>query len=368
MPADAGSRPTIGQSAPAGAVPPPPVSGPTGSGPPSSPERTGPGVSVGKVVEVTVSAVADDEVEVQLVDGRTGVVPRGEFDRAPAVGDLVPAALLARDDPRGRAVLSASWARTQLAWQRIEAAHQERTPVTGTLRKLVKGGAVVDVGLRGFLPTSLAGSAAADLAGAVGSEVEVLVVEVDPPKDRVVVSIRDLERRRRRAEEKERYAGLVPGSTVHGTVAQIADYGAVVDLGGVRGLVHRSELTWGRLESVDAVVSVGDEVDVVVLDVNRSKRRVGLSLRATAPDPLEQVELGSIVAATAVRVVEYGVFVRLDDNGAEGLVHISELSDRPGDRPDQLVAPGEQLNVKVLKIDRSKRRLALSVRRVLFDD
>jgi ribosomal protein S1 len=325
-------------------------------------------VSVGKVVEVTVSALHDTEVEVQLVDGRSGVVPRAEFDDTPSVGDTVPAALLARDDPRGRPVLSAAWARKQLAWQRVEAAHAARTPLSGTLRKLVKGGAVVDLGLRAFLPTSLVGSVGAELGTLVGTEVEVLVVELDRGQDRVVVSIRDLERRRRRAEEKQAFAALQPGATVHGTVVQLVEHGAVVDVGGVRGLVHRSELTWGRLGAVGDVVSVGDEVDVVVLDVQRSKRRVGLSLRATAPDPLETVEVGTIADATVVRVVEYGAFVRLDDSGAEGLVHISELSDVPGYRPDQLVTPGEQLRVKVLEVDRTKRRLALSVRRVLLDE
>jgi small subunit ribosomal protein S1 len=361
------ARPVIGQSAPAGAVVPmPATSGPT----PASPERPqGAGVTVGKIVEVTVSAVADDEVEVRLADGRTGVIPRREFDGGVAVGDDIHAALLARDDPRRRAVLSVAWARKQEAWERVEAALAEGTPLRGTVTKLVKGGAVVDVGLRGFLPASLVGDGAGkDASALVGTEVEVLVTEVDRPSDRIVVSIRDLQRRRRRAAEKELLRSLEPGARASGRVVSIAEYGAVVDLGGARGLIHRSELTWGRLESIESIVSVGDEVEVVVLDVNRSKRRIGLSLRATQPDPYSAVEVGAIESATVVRVVDYGVFARIDSNGAEGLVHISELSDVPGYRPDQLVTPGEQVMVKVLDIDRKRRRLALSVRRVLIDD
>jgi ribosomal protein S1 len=359
-------RPVIGQSAPAGApLPPPASSAPT----PASPERRGPGVAVGKIVEVTVAAVHDREVEVRLADGRAGVVPRDEFEGAVAVGDVVEAAQLAREDPRQRAVLSVSWARKQRAWARVEEALAQGTPLTGTVTQQIKGGAVVDIGLRGFLPTSLAGDEpGTDLAALVGTEVEVLVTEVDRPKERIVVSIRDLQRRRRRAQERELLRSLEPGSRATGRVVSIADYGAVVDLGGARGLIHRSELTWGRLESVDSVVSVGEQVEVVVLDVNRSKRRIGLSLRATSPDPYGAVEVGAIESATVVRVVDYGVFVRLDSNGAEGLVHISELSDVPGYRPDQLVTPGEQIMVKVLEIDRKRRRLALSVRRVLVDD
>jgi small subunit ribosomal protein S1 len=358
--------PVIGQSAPAGSpLPPPATGGPT----PASPERRGPGVAVGKIVEVTVVAVLDKEVEVRLADGREGVVPRSEFDGPVSPGDVVSAAQLAREDPRKRAVLSVAWARKQQAWERVEAALADGTPLTGTVAKQIKGGAVDDLGLRGFLPTSLVSDTpGADLAALVGTEVEVLVIEVDRAKERIVVSIRDLERRRRRAQEKELLKALAPGSRATGRVVSIADYGAVVDLGGARGLIHRSELTWGRLESIESIVSVGDQVEVVVLDVNKSKRRIGLSLRATEPDPYEQVEIGAIESATVVRVVEYGVFVRLDSNGAEGLVHISELSDVPGYRPDQLVTPGEQIMVKVLEIDRKRRRLALSVRRVLVDD
>ena len=358
--------PVIGQSAPAGSpLPPPATGGPT----PASPERRGPGVAVGKIVEVTVVAVHDKEVEVRLADGREGVVPRAEFDGPVSPGDVVSAAQLAREGPRKRAVLSVAWARKQQAWERVEAALADGTPLTGTVAKQIKGGAVVDLGLRGLLPTWLVSdSPGAGLAALVGTEVEVLVIEVDRAKERIVVSIRDLERRRRRAQEKELLKALAPGSRATGRVVSIADYGAVVDLGGARGLIHRSELTWGRLESIESIVSVGDQVEVVVLDVNKSKRRIGLSLRATEPDPYEQVEIGAIESATVVRVVEYGVFVRLDSNGAEGLVHISELSDVPGYRPDQLVTPGEQIMVKVLEIDRKRRRLALSVRRVLVDD
>lgn len=362
--------PVIGQSAPAG-VPLPTPGSPAAT--PASPERRGPGVAVGKVVEVTVTAVVDGEVEVRLADGRPGVVPRGEFEQPPSVGEVVEAAQLAREDPRQRAVLSVSWARKQRAWERVESALAEGTPLTGPVTKQVKGGAVVDLGLRAFLPTSLVGEAGADgsggdVAALVGTEVEVLVTEVDRAKERVVVSIRDLQRRRRRAAERELLKSLTPGRRVTGRVVGVADYGAVVDLGGARGLIHRSELTWGRLESVESVVAVGDQVEVVVVDVNKSKRRIGLSLRATQPDPYAEVEIGQVSSATVVRVVDYGVFARLDEGGAEGLVHISELTDVPGYRPEQLVSPGEQIMVKVMDLDPKRRRLALSVRRVLVDD
>lgn len=343
-------------------VPRPPVPGGTGPRPPGA-------VAVGRVVQVEVVSVSPEEVEVRLADGRTGVIPRREFTDTVAVGDTVDAALLARDDPRRRVVMSHAWARKQRAWERLEQARTSSTPVSGTVTKVVKGGVVVDVGLRGFLPLSqLSDTPGTDPASLVGTEVEAMVIEVDRAADRIVLSRRDLLRRRRRRQEKELLSSLQPGVRVRGTVVSTADYGAVVDLGGVRGLVHRSELSWQRFEDVSDVVQVGQEVEVEVLDVHRSKRRVGLSLRRTAPDPLASVAVGDIEDATVVRVVDYGAFVRLDRSGAEGLVHMSELSEVPGYRPDQLVSPGEQIRVKVLQVDRDRHRLALSVRRVLVDD
>lgn len=350
----------------------------------------------------------------QLADGRTGVVDRRDFPTPPSVGDAVKAAVLSRDDDRrGRVALSHRWARTELAWQRVEKARAEHTPLAGKVVKQVKGGVVVDLGLRAFLPTSLIGDIeiesratpdqppaekpttpedttaaevtaadeetatadepaavtvqVADPSALVGREVEVLVTEADRSKDRLVVSRRDLQRRQRRKAEKDRLASVKVGSRVTGKVVSIADFGAVVDLGGVRGLVHRSELSWGRFSQPSDVVSVGDDVTVEVLDVNRGRKRVSLSLKRTAPDPYAGVEVGEIVPATVTRVVDYGAFARLE-SGAEGLIHMSELSDVPGYRPDQLVVPGEELMVKVMQVDRAKHRIGLSVRRVLVDD
>ena len=367
------------------------------------------------------------EVEVRLADGRTGVVDRRDFPSAPSVGESVPAAVLSRDDDRrGRVALSHRWARTELAWQRVERARAEHTPLSGRVVKEVKGGVVVDLGLRAFLPTSLIGdieieapvvpepepepepvadaepesalvaepvvepvaeaetdaeteSPAADEGTApvtvtvsdpsalVGREVEVLVTEADRAKDRLVVSRRDLQRRRRRQEEKDRLSSVKVGSRVTGRVVSVADYGAVVDLGGLRGLVHRSELAWERFGAPADVVSVGEQVTVEVIDVNRSKKRVSLSLKRTRPDPYGGLEVGQILPATVTRVVDYGAFARLE-SGAEGLIHMSELSEVPGYRPDQLVVPGEEFMVKVLNVDTAKHRIGLSVRRVLVDD
>ena len=424
-PASAAERPTGARP-----IPPPPgygasATGAPGAGSASAPRRPRTAPPPAHIVDVEVTRVDGAEVEVRLADGRTGVVDRRDFPTAPSVGESVPAAVLSRDDDRrGRVALSHRWARTELAWQRVERARAEHTPLSGRVVKEVKGGVVVDLGLRAFLPTSLIGdieieapvepepepepvadaepesalvaepvvepvaeaetdaeteSPAADEGTApvtvtvsdpsalVGREVEVLVTEADRAKDRLVVSRRDLQRRRRRQEEKDRLSSVKVGSRVTGRVVSVADYGAVVDLGGLRGLVHRSELAWERFGAPADVVSVGEQVTVEVIDVNRSKKRVSLSLKRTRPDPYGGLEVGQILPATVTRVVDYGAFARLE-SGAEGLIHMSELSEVPGYRPDQLVVPGEELMVKVLNVDTAKHRIGLSVRRVLVDD
>ena len=322
-----------------------------------------------KITEVTVTSVSPKEVEVRLADGRTGVIPSAEFSGSAVIGQVLPAAVLAREDPKNRPVLSQVWALKLQAWERLEAAKKSGTAVIATVTKKVKGGLVADVGMRAFVPTSLfSETPGVTPESLIGTEVAMMVIEIDRDADRVVLSIRDAERRQRRAAEREALQSLAAGATASGRVVSIAEYGAVVDLGGLRGLIHRSELTWGRLERTEDFVTVGEDVQVLVLEVNKSKRRISLSLRQLQPDPLAGIEVGSIHSATVVRVVEYGVFARLDEGGAEGLVHLSELTELYGYRPEELVTPGEQVMVKVLEVDTKRRRMGLSVRRVLVDD
>jgi ribosomal protein S1 len=324
------------------------------------------------VVDVTVDAVGDKEVAVRLADGRPGVVARADFDAAghePSdVGSVIRGAVLAREDPRDRVVLSASWARKADAWTAVEASRAGGGDLRGTVAAEVKGGLVVDVGVRAFMPRSLVGEVEGGPAALVGTEVAVAVVEADRARDRLVVSRREVQRRGRRDAEKEAWAGLAEGQRRTGRVVSVEDYGAKVALGPLQGLVHRSELSWGRIGHPSEVVAVGDEVEVLVLEVRRTKRRIGLSMRRVAPHPLDGVEVGSVHAGTVTTVVDYGCFVRLDGIGAEGLVHVSEISELPGARADQLVVPGEELTVKVLSVDRERNRLALSVTQALYGD
>ncbi len=364
-----------GTLAPVSQVPPrppkrpphPPATGPTPP-PPPRPRQADHVVQEPTVVVVTIVEVGDEEVVARLADGRTGVIQRADFDRASLSaepGAEIRAAVLHREDARGRVHMSASWAAKADAWQRVEAAAEDNSILTGPVTKEVKGGLVVDLGLRAFLPRSHVGelppgSGGGDIASLVGSVVEVTVAEAQRDTDRLVVSRRDAMRRLRRAEEKQQWSRLEVGQRHGGEVVQLLDYGAKVRIGDIVGLVHRSELSWTWFDEPGDVVAVGDEVEVVVLEVSRSRRRLGLSLRAAAPNPIESVEVGTVCDATVERVVDYGAFARIEPSGAEGLVHVSELSEMPGQRADQLVVPGEQLRVKVLSVDTERNRIALS--------
>jgi len=323
-----------------------------------------------RVVEVTVVASSPDRVEVRLADGREGVVERSELagDTTPAKDSTLEAAVLARTDGRGRLLLSERWAKQHRAWEQVEAARSERQLVTGRLRASVKGGIAVDLlGLRAFLPVSQLGEPGTDLGELVGTEQELTVIECDRQRNRIVVSRRDAVRRRRRSSEREAFARLEPGRTVRGVVAAVMGHGVQVELeDGVRGLVRREELSWNRVGDPAGLVSVGDEVTAVVMEVSRSRRRLSLSMRRTTPDPFETVEVGERDDAVVTTVVDYGAFARLARSGAEGLVHVSELSEQRGVQADQLVMPGETIRVEVIDVDRDRRRIGLSARRALW--
>lgn len=322
------------------------------------------------VAQVTVSSLGDREVLVKLADGRTGVVDRSDFDDAglsdASVGDVIAAAVLQREHPDGRVPMSVRWAARTLGWARVVQALDAGEVLTGTVERAVKGGYLVRVGLSAFMPRSLVGTLQGPESDLVGSEVEVVVKEADRATDRVVVSRRDAQRRAQRAAQRRRLAELRPGQRHTGEVVEVLPVGAKVDLGGVVGLVHRSELSWSHVGHPGEVVSVGDRVEVEVLEVVRSKRRVALSVRRTAPHPLDAVEVGATYTATIQKVLEYGAIAELDDMGAVGLIHMSELSEVPGQRPDQLVVPGEKVQVVVLSADPERDRMALSAVRATY--
>jgi small subunit ribosomal protein S1 len=331
---------------------------------------SGPGdqFASGQLVAGTVLSVDTNEVVVDLGDrlgviGRRHLTPDGKVDPSEVVkvGDAIEAAVLVREDPRNRVVLSHMWAVKQRSWQAVDEARTRNQPIAGTVMEAVKGGVVVDIGIRAFLPASqLDVVHIDDLASWAGRSIEAMVVEADRATDKVVLSRRAFLRQQDRQRANELVSSLEPGQVRRGRVATVTDFGAFVDLGGVRGLLHLSELSWERVERTTDVVRVGDEIDVKILSVKGGAKRISLSLRALAPDPLEELSEGQMLQGVVTRLVDFGAFVRVLDR-IEGLVHVSELAEYRVHLPEEVVTPGDEVLVKVLRIDRRRRRVDLSV-------
>ncbi|MDH4146828.1 MAG: S1 RNA-binding domain-containing protein [Acidimicrobiia bacterium] len=322
----------------------------------------------GELVTGKVLVVNPEEVVVSLGERRLGVINkrhltidgRGEPDSVTAVGDELEAAVLLREDPQNRVVLSRAWALKQRAWEAVDAATASDQPITGVVSAAVKGGLAVDIGIRAFLPASQVDRHHVDdLKALVGQPIEALITESDRNTDRVVLSRRALLRRQDKARAAEVLAELSVGEVRTGRVVTLTDFGAFVDIDGVRGLLHLSEMSWERVERPADVVSVGQDVEVKVLAVKGAKRRVSLSIRALTADPLDQLSEGQTLTGTVSRLVDFGAFVRVA--GIEGLVHISELAEYRVHLPEEVVTPGEEVLVKVLKVDRRRRRVDLSI-------
>jgi ribosomal protein S1 len=358
-------EPDRGPAQPAEADRPDPGSPP--AGPKPAPPATRP-AAAGKLVEGVVTSVSADEVELTLDDGRAAVINRRNFapgNQDPrevlSPGDRAFGAELSREDPKQRVVLSRSWALKRMAWDKVMQAAGLNESVTGKVVSVGAKGVVVDVGVRGFVPTShLDLEPVSDLSSFLDQVIELKVLEADPQRERLVLSRRSLLLREQRKKAQEILSSLKPGDVRRGKVTSITNYGAFVDIGGVNGLVHLSELSWRRIRRPNDVVTLGDEVEVQVLDVKPKKRRIGLSIRRLTPDPLEQLNVGDVMTGPVTRLVDFGAFVALGE--LEGLVHLSELAEYRVSTPEQVVAPGEVVGVKVLSIDTKRRRIELSIR------
>src|SRR5439155_7027081 len=254
-------------------------------------------------------------------------------------------------------------------WHRIEKIMREGGTIQGPVIEVVKGGLILDIGLRGFLPASLVElRRVRDLHPYVGQILESKIIELDRNRNNVVLSRRAFLEESQSASRKEFLETLRKNERRRGTVSSIVNFGAFVDIGGgVDGLVHVSELSWKHVDHPSEVVTVGQEVEVEVLDVDLERERVSLSLKATQEDPWREFErkyqTGEVISGVVTKLVPFGAFVRVGE-GIEGLVHISELADTHVESPEQVVSVGEQVRVKVVDVDVQRRRISLSIRRV----
>jgi len=328
----------------------------------------------GDIVEGTVVKIDKDEVLLDIGFKSEGVIParelsiRNDVDPAEIVklGDRIEALVLQKEDKEGRLVLSKKRAQYERAWGTIERIKETNGVVRGPVIEVVKGGLIVDIGLRGFLPASLVElRRVRELQPYVGRTIEAKIIELDRNRNNVVLSRRAWLEETQKEQRGDFLANLKPGERRRGVVSSVVNFGAFVDLGGMDGLIHVSELSWKHVDHPSSVVSVGDEVEVEVLDVDLEKERISLSLKATQVDPWQQFadthQVGELVYGRITKLVPFGAFVQVGD-GIEGLVHISEMAAHHVDLPEQVVSPGEELWVKIIDIDLQRRRISLSIK------
>ena len=334
------------------------------------------GFESGEIITGTVLTVAKREAEVDLGDGKIGVVgdrhwsseKQVDLTTVVAVGDTVEAAVLARADLKKRITLSRLWAQQKRGWEAAEGAAKDKGDLQATVTETVKGGLSLDVnGVRAFMPASLVDvHTVNDLKPLIGQTFAVRVIEADRTKARLIVSRKAAMRASQRQQAKTALSGIKVGQTMTGKVAQITDFGAFVDVADVRGLVHKSEIGWSRARDPQRELKVGQEVEVKVLKVQPSRNRLGLTMR-TENDPLRSIRKGERFEATVTRLADFGAFVALP-SGVEGLVHVSEMAEYRVFAPEEIVMPGEKVWVKVLKVDKKRRTVDLSMSQAVAPD
>ncbi len=328
----------------------------------------------GALINGTVVKIEHDEVLVDIGFKSEGVIPARELsirkDADPSevvsLGDSIEALVLQKEDKDGRLILSKKRAEYERSWIEVEEKFKAGTTVTGEVIEVVKGGLILDIGLRGFLPASLVDlRRVKDLSMYLNTEIEARVIEMDRNRNNVVLSRRVILEEGRKNERAEILSKLTKGMRLKGTVSSIVDFGAFVDLGGIDGLIHISELSWSHVNHPSEVVKVGEEVEVEVLDVDLNRERISLGLKQTTPDPwtklVETYPVGTIADGKITKVVPFGAFVELGSN-VEGLVHISEMAPRHIDSPSQVVKVGQEVKVKVMDVNVERRRISLSMK------
>src|SRR3990170_572065 len=330
----------------------------------------------GDVVTGKVVRIDNDEVLVDIGYKSEGVIPNNELSIRKSVdphdevelGEEVDALVLTKEDPDGRLILSKKRARFERAWRRIEAAAASGEPVEGNVIEVVKGGLIIDLGVRGFLPASLVDiRRVQNLDEFLGTKIECKVIELNRSRNNVVLSRRAVLEEERKEVRQQILDRLQPGMIVEGAISNIVDFGAFVDLDGIDGLIHISDLSWSHVNHPSEILAIGDVVPVKVLDIDRDRQRISLGLKQTQEDPWQRVidtyRIGDELEGKVTKVVTFGAFVEIMD-GVEGLVHISELAHHHVENPREIVEPGQDVRVKILEIDSERRRLSLSVKRV----
>jgi small subunit ribosomal protein S1 len=340
--------------------------------------------TAGEIRTGTVVEKRPNEVLIDIGFKSEGVVSGRELERLGEtlellkVGDEVPVFVM-REDKDGNLVLSISRALAEKDWERAEELMRTQDIFECPVDSFNRGGVIVKLGqVRGFVPASQLSSViplpTADegderYAALLGGSLRLKVIDIDRKRNRLILSERLAMREWRRQQKEQLLESLKEGDSLEGVISSIADFGAFVDLGGADGLIHLSELSWNRVSHPSEIVKVGERVKVQVLSVDTERRRIGLSLRRLTPQPWEVIdttyEVGQVVRGRITKLVNFGAFARLVDTGIEGLIHISELSDRRVTHPKEVVSEGDVYDLRIIRIEGDKRRLGLSLKQAL---
>lgn len=331
--------------------------------------------TAGAVIKGKVVQISNDEVLVDIDYKSEGRIPLNELsfisnanpEDIVSVGEEILVKVLKVDDSEGNVLLSKKRADADQSWEKLENLFETGGTLTAKVMQVVKGGLLVNVGVRGFIPAShVSRGFEDDLQKYIGQELELKIIELDRSKNNVVFSHKEVLEEQHAKAKAEAFATLQEGQKVKGIVRRLTDFGAFVDIGdGVEGLLHVSEMAYSRVNHPSDVVSEGDEITVMILGVNQERERISLGLKQTIADPwstvTERYEVGQKVVGEVTRVVDFGAFVKLED-GIEGLVHISELSHKHVAKAEDVVQPGQQVETKVISVDPEARRIGLSIK------
>lgn len=331
----------------------------------------------GDILEGHVVSMGQDEVLVDIGYKSEGVVPLKELsirknvtpDQIVSIGQKIEVLVIDKEDEHGRLILSKKRALYERVWGQIEAVKENKGTVRGTVIEVVKGGLIVDIGLRGFLPASLVDlRRVRDLDPFVGEDIEAKVIELDRNRNNVVLSRRAYLEEAQAEQRGAFLSNLTVGETRTGSVSSVVNFGAFVDLGGMDGLVHVSELSWKHVNHPSEVVKVGQKVTVKVLEIDRNRERISLSIKQTTADPWQafsrQHEVGTVLEGEVIKTVPFGAFVAVGD-GVEGLVHVSEIAMHRVESPELELSIGQRVKVKLTEMDEGRRRVSFSIKQAL---
>ena len=336
------------------------------------------GVEVGDIVDVEVLDVEDGQIDVGVVNaGVEGVITRREYtsDRNTDLHDLVKpgdkfkALVLRRaggDKENGEFFFSVTRLKEREAYDKLQKDFEEGNAIEGTVTSSVRGGLLVDVGTRGFLPASLISNRyVSDLKPYIGKTMKLKITEIDPNKNRLILSHKDFVEEEREEAFDKVASQLVVGDVIEGKVSRLTNFGAFIDVGGVDGLVHISEISYKHVDKPSDVLKAGQDVKVKVIGIDNDRHRISLSIKQTEPSPFEQATAdlneGDIFEGEVKSLTNFGAFVEVTD-GIQGLVHVSEISNKHVDKPSDVLKVGQTVKVKVLNIDPSDRRISLSIK------